>query len=56
MVPRSVSATIRQTEPTVDLTRETLVTLGVVVLETDLELDRLQEVALLGLIAVLEKF
>jgi hypothetical protein len=38
------------------LTRETLVTLGVVVLETDLELDRLQEVALLGLIAVLEEF
>ena len=35
---------------------ETLVTLGVVVLEADLELDRLQKVALLGLIAVLEEF
>lgn len=38
------------------LTRETLVTLRVIVLEADLELDRLQEVALLGLIAVLEEF
>jgi hypothetical protein len=39
-----------------DGSRETLVTLGIVVLQADLELDRLQEVALLGLIAVLEEF
>ena len=38
-----------------DGSAETLVTLGVVVLQADLELDRLQEVALLGLIAVLEE-
>lgn len=34
---------------------ETLVTLGVVVLETDLELDGLEEVPLLGLVGVLEE-
>lgn len=34
---------------------ETLVTLGVVVLEADLELDGLEEVPLLGLIGVLEE-
>lgn len=34
---------------------ETLVTLGVVVLQADLKLDRLEEVPLLGLIAVLEE-
>ncbi len=34
---------------------ETLVTLGVVVLETDLELDGLEEVALLGLVGVLKE-
>jgi hypothetical protein len=39
-----------------DSSRETLVTLGIVVLQADLEFDRLQEVALLGLIAVLEEF
>jgi len=38
-----------------DGARETLVTLGVIVLEADLELDRLEEVALLGLVAVLEE-
>jgi hypothetical protein len=37
------------------LARRTLVTLGVIVLEADLELDRLQEVALLGVVAVVEK-
>ena len=35
------------TENALDGSRETLVTLGVVVLETDLELDGLDEVALL---------
>lgn len=39
-----------------DGSRETLVTLGIVVLQADLEFDRFQEVALLGLIAVLEEF
>ena len=39
-----------------DGSRETLVTLGIVVLQADLEFDRLQKVALLGLIAVLEEF
>ena len=39
-----------------DSAAETLVTLGVVVLQADLKLDRLEEVALLGLIAVLEQF
>lgn len=34
---------------------ETLVTLGVVVLEADLELDGLEEVPLLGLIGVLKE-
>lgn len=34
---------------------ETLVTLGVIVLQADLELDRLQEVALLGLVGVLQE-
>ena len=34
---------------------ETLVTLGVVVLEADLEFDRLEEVPLLRLIAVLQQ-
>jgi len=34
---------------------ETLVTLGVIVLEADLELDRLEEVALLGLVGVLKE-
>ena len=38
-----------------DGSRETLVTLGVVVLEADLELDGLEEVPLLGLIAVLQQ-
>jgi hypothetical protein len=38
-----------------DGSRETLVTLGVVVLETDLELDGLEEVPLLGLVGVLEE-
>jgi hypothetical protein len=38
-----------------DGARETLVTLGVVVLEADLELDGLQEVALLLLVGVLEQ-
>jgi len=33
----------------------TLISLGIVVLEADLELDGLQEVTLLGLIAVLEE-
>ncbi len=35
--------------------RRTLVTLGVIVLQADLELDGLQEVALLGVVAVVEK-
>ena len=34
---------------------ETLVALGVVVLEADLELHRLEEVALLGLVGVLQQ-
>ena len=34
---------------------ETLVTLGVVVLEADLEFDGLEEVPLLGLVGVLEE-
>jgi hypothetical protein len=34
---------------------ETLVTLGIVVLEADLELDGLEEVSLLGLIGVLKE-
>ena len=34
--------------------RRTLVTLGVIVLQADLELDGLQEVALLGVVAVVE--
>jgi hypothetical protein len=38
-----------------DGARETLVTLGVVVLEADLELDGLEEVALLLLVGVLEE-
>lgn len=38
-----------------DGSRETLVTLGVVVLEADLELDSLEEVPLLGLVGVLEE-
>ena len=38
-----------------DGSRETLVTLGIVVLQADLKLDGLEEVALLGLIAVLEE-
>jgi hypothetical protein len=38
-----------------DGARETLVTLGVVVLEADLELDGLEEVALLLLVGVLEQ-
>ena len=38
-----------------DGSRETLVTLGVVVLEADLELDGLEEVALLLLVGVLEQ-
>jgi hypothetical protein len=46
----------RTLDLTVDLARKTLVALGVVVLETDLEFDRLQEVAFLGLIAVFQKF
>lgn len=33
---------------------ETLITLGVIVLEADLELDGLEEVALLGLVGVLK--
>jgi hypothetical protein len=37
------------------LARRTLVTLGVIVLQADLELDRLQEVALLGVVAVVEE-
>lgn len=37
-----------------DGARETLVTLGVIVLEADLELDGLEEVTLLGLVRVLE--
>jgi len=36
-----------------DGTRETLVTLGIVVLETDLELDGLQEVALLLIVGII---
>ena len=39
-----------------DSARETLVTLRVVVLQADLQLDRLEEVALLLLIAVFEEF
>jgi hypothetical protein len=38
-----------------DGTRETLVTLGVVVLESDLELDGLEEVALLLILGVVEE-
>lgn len=38
-----------------DGARETLVTLGVIVLEADLELDGLEEVALLGLVGVLKE-
>lgn len=38
-----------------DGARETLVTLGVIVLEADLELDSLEEVALLGLVGVLKE-
>jgi hypothetical protein len=38
-----------------DGSRETLVTLGVVVLEADLEFDRLEEVPLLGLVGVLKE-
>lgn len=38
-----------------DSSGETLVTLGVVVLEADLELDGLEEVPLLGLVGVLEE-
>ena len=38
-----------------DGSRETLVTLGVVVLEADLEFDGLEEVPLLGLVGVLEE-
>jgi hypothetical protein len=38
-----------------DGSRETLVTLGVVVLEADLELDGLEEVPLLGLVGVLKE-
>jgi hypothetical protein len=38
-----------------DSSRETLVTLGVVVLEADLELDGLEEVPLLGLVGVLKE-
>ena len=38
-----------------DGSRETLVTLGVIVLEADLELDRLEEVPLLGLVGVLKE-
>lgn len=38
-----------------DGTRETLVTLGIIVLQADLELDGLKEVALLGLIGVLQE-
>ena len=34
---------------------ETLITLGVIVLEADLELNRLEEVALLGLVGVLQE-
>jgi hypothetical protein len=39
-----------------DGSAETLVTLGVVVLQADLEFDRLQEVPLLGLVGVLKEF
>jgi len=38
-----------------DGTRETLVTLRVIVLETDLQLDRLEEVPLLGVVGVVEQ-
>lgn len=38
-----------------DGSRETLVTLRVIVLEADLELDGLEEVPLLGLVAVLKQ-
>lgn len=38
-----------------DGARETLVTLGVIVLQADLELDGLEEVALLGLVGVLQE-
>lgn len=38
-----------------DGSRETLVTLRIIVLETDLELDGLEEVALLGLEGVLKE-
>jgi hypothetical protein len=38
-----------------DRSAETLVTLRVIVLEADLELDGLEEVALLGLVGVLKK-
>jgi hypothetical protein len=38
-----------------DGSRETLVTLGVVVLEADLEFDGLDEIALLGLVGVLKE-
>jgi hypothetical protein len=39
-----------------DGSRETLVTLGVIVLEADLKLDGLEEVSLLGLQGVLQEF
>lgn len=38
-----------------DSARETLVTLGIIVLQADLELDGLEEVALLGLVGVLQE-
>lgn len=38
-----------------DGARETLITLGVIVLQADLELDGLEEVTLLGLVGVLQE-
>lgn len=43
-------------EDSLDGTRETLVALGVVVLETDLELDGLDEVSLLLAVGIGEEF
>ena len=39
-----------------DGSRETLVTLGIIILEADLKLDGLEEVSLLGLQRVLQEF
>jgi hypothetical protein len=38
-----------------DSARETLVTLGIIVLQANLQFDRLEEVALLGFVGVLQE-